>query len=118
MTAAKLKELVAKATEGPWVESGGNVKTKAHFSKWGKSYLEEGMVSKLVCVQPHDAELIAYLRNHCSDFIRLMEAAEEAAIALNMGLGQQEAKYEQAVTQAVKSRDMLTEALAAFKEKS
>jgi len=35
------------------------------------------MVHKLVCVQPHDAELIAYLRNHAKEIINLLEAAEE-----------------------------------------
>jgi len=116
MTAAKLRELEAKATGGRWITV---------LQAWSNSIetddesacLKNNEVAPEVRCIP-DNELICYLRNHAQDFIKLMEAAEEAATALNMGLGQQEAEYEQAVTQAVKSRDMLTEALATFKEKS
>ena len=41
----------------------------------------------------------------------LREAANEALVALNMGLGQHKAEYEQAIAQAVKARDMLSAAL-------
>ena len=51
MTAAKLRELEAKATEGSW--------------------------RVLDSVNPiGDMELVCYLRNHTQDFIRLIEAAE------------------------------------------
>jgi hypothetical protein len=47
----------------------------------------------------------------------LLAAANEALTALNMGLGQQDAEYDDAVKQAIKARDMLVDALRAEAEK-
>ena len=75
MTAAKLIELEAKATEGKWL-----VSHDGDYSLLYVDYPQHGVKLPLAEIysnmQETDAELIAYLRNHCKDFIRLMEAAE------------------------------------------
>jgi hypothetical protein len=65
MTAAKLKELEAKASKGPFESHGCYIDGKNM-----RIYDEGGH-------DENDAALIAYLLNHCKDFIRLMEAAEQ-----------------------------------------
>lgn len=57
MTAAKLKELEAKATDGPWC---------------GRLLIE---------ITEADSDLCDYLRNHAQDFIKLIEAAENVVAA-------------------------------------
>jgi hypothetical protein len=54
--------------------------------------------------------LITYLRNHAQDFIRLMEAAE------NFEYSRKEYTYNHQET--IGAANKLSEALAAFKEKS
>jgi hypothetical protein len=85
MTAAKLKELEARATEGPWkvrqmrsdcFVEGNKVQGQTIAGDYKTEILSDGDYDEKL----HDAELIAYLRNHCKDFIRLMEAAEEVCV--------------------------------------
>lgn len=59
-----------------------------------------------------NAALICFLVNHADALEELVRAAEDALLALNMGLGQTEAQYEDAVKQAIKARDAITQALA------
>jgi len=103
MTAAKLRELEAKATEGPW-----NV-----FKHFASPFPERSDICGKtrdddVCENALDsnAELIAYLRKHAQDFIKLMEAAE-----LIQGILDHPTK---SVT--VLDAAKLREALAVFKE--
>ena len=103
MTAQTLRELVEKATPAPWIINKGNITTVPTHKVWGKSYAEQGVVHVLVATQPStdNAKLIAYLRNHASDFIKLIEAAE------NM----RDCSYTLSP-----QNERLAEALAAFKE--
>lgn len=100
MTAAKLIELEAKATEGPWYESNSDQAGLVHA-------VEDDFDTWVMTGRKNNRELIAYLRNHCKDFIRLMEAAEAVKRypLLRSHIGSQ-------------LDDVLEEALAAFKEKS
>ena len=117
MTAAKLRELEAKATEGPWNYTG------QHYGDRGERFhvIEANgieVTGEFGGPNKDDCELIAYLRNHCSDFIKLMEAAEEVVKVLDSD--------DKAIVDTVwvsdgmpeTLRDRVDEALAAFKEKS
>jgi hypothetical protein len=103
MTAAKLKELEAKATPGHIVVVDCRPDRDLLTLTDGISVLcrIENRVSQrpLDSEDEANAELIAYLRNHCKDFIRLMEAAE---LAIN--------------SDTTEDRVLLIKALAAFKE--
>lgn len=74
-----------------------------------KSYKAEKNAIERFRIEQHFAAL---LRNHADAILGLVRAAEDALLALNMGLGQVEAEYEDAVTQAIKARDATTQALA------
>jgi|DEB3_MinimDraft_2_1074329.scaffolds.fasta_scaffold05178_7 hypothetical protein len=117
MTAAKLRELEAKATKGPWycadwTEDDGPNKTtiEAHSKEVlsaGQSSIwpygiQKTCVAKTFegCNPLPDAELIAYLRNHAQDFIKLIEAAKRHC-----------------VKRMLDDDHELRQALAAFKEK-
>jgi len=92
MTAAKLKELEAKATEGPWTirksfnETDGVVdpitwKSPGFYDNLG-IYSEASDKWPIGCSEydvfesPHDMLLIAYLRNHAEQIEALVRAAE------------------------------------------
>ena len=79
MTAAKLIELEARATEGPWWKWPDMPYLFSGNKEQKNSYMHATRVCR-IDYTPNDAELIAYLRNHCKDFIRLMEAAEEVCV--------------------------------------
>jgi hypothetical protein len=111
MTGAKLKELEARATEAPWKL----IKHSDGQHMWGEVWATERDEDYQVIHEQwnsYNAELVAYLRNHAQDFIRLMEAAEatlkmydapdSAGSSLNYYASLQE----------------LRQSLAAFKEKS
>jgi hypothetical protein len=104
----KLSALLAKATEGVWYV-GSMDKPDGHALAWlGDVYIDTDApkVNGTRYKEPKDdAELIAYLRNHAQDFIRLMEAAE------NMRDCKGRYHTEQATTKVF-------EALAAFKEQN
>jgi hypothetical protein len=116
MTAAKLKELEAKAGKDKWrvlCDLDGEPRG-IQFGLDGGVFMHSAMPNSAGKV-----ELIAYLRNHCSDFIRLMEAAEKQlsncacrgqGVILTSSPDYQCASCGQCVD--------LREALAAFKEKS
>lgn len=106
MTAQTLRELEAKATEGPWATDfsdaitvkggdGARVAIVTNLSKFTRRDTNEVEAN---------AELIAYLRNHAKDFIRLMEAAEVMC-------GQKDGDD-------LEAEAKMLEALAAFKEQS
>jgi len=137
MTAAKLRELEAKATDGPWElgvydDMGGYDSmtggiTVGPITLDGKDYgqksCEEIYIDSYVNLTA-DAELIAYLRNHAQDFIKLMEAAEKGFVALDYTMGKQSEFFHNEMMQGkdphsvIKSWEGLREALAAFKEKA
>jgi hypothetical protein len=104
MTAAKLKELEAKATPGKWSAAQGHVTA---LETEDRCHMDINCHSGNRDDAKHNARLIAYLRNHCSDFIRLIEAASAVKRypLLRSHIGSQ-------------LDDALEEALAAFKEKS
>jgi len=113
MTAAKLKELEAKAMDGLHVVDYANFELVA---------IDGGVYKYVASFDPNEfsnitltddeiaanAKLYCYLRNHCKDFIRLMEAAE-----LIQGILDHPTKSVTILDSA-----KLREALAAFKEKS
>ena len=77
MTAQTLRELEAKATEGRWNYTG------QHYGDRGERFhvIEANgieVTGEFGGPDEDDCKLIAYLRNHCSDFIKLIEAAEAA----------------------------------------
>jgi hypothetical protein len=119
MTVAKLRELEAKATPGPIVVVDCRPDRDLLTLTDGISVLCR--IENRVTQRPLDsedeanAELIAYLRNHCSDFIRLMEAAEywakEYSIAEDSG------ELQHWPTREIAAAKATYEALAAFKEK-
>lgn len=134
MTAAKLIELEAKATEGPW-----GITRKHEIGPLSKDDDQSfGMVIPIADVfgdnKDYDAELIAYLRNHAQDFIRLMEAAEKGMEAMNVWVNtyapelcdqDEVAKARQIISDGggtlayiADINEQLHDALAAFKEKS
>jgi hypothetical protein len=110
MTAAKLKELEAKATEGPCVACRIEPTSAADgFYEPYAPYVIGGFprmvqVDRSFYIHADDMALIAYLRNHCKDFIRLMDAAEVMCGWVSGDDLEAEAK--------------MVEALAAFKEES
>jgi len=67
-----LKELEAKATDGPW----GYVNCNCGHSTCQRKQFHNGMFYQGSGFDPQDAELIAYLRNHAQEIINLVEAAE------------------------------------------
>ena len=106
MTAAKLRELEAKATEAPWkvrqmggecFVEGNKVQGRTIAGDYKTEVLSDGDYDEKL----GDAELIAYLRNHTQDFIKLIEAAERHC-----------------VKRMLDDDHELREALAAFKEQS
>jgi len=107
MTAAKLKELEARATEGPWEISEHTA--DGLLSVWAPALDDDGLEDPIEIVTdqiiPENALLVAYLRNHAQDFIRLMEAASAVLHAPDDDAD-------------VKAYYELDNALAAFKEKS
>jgi hypothetical protein len=116
MTAAKLEELEAKATEGPWYCGRIDPSSAAgDFSEpWSPWVYPNGprcvTVGRSQAIHADDMALITYLRNHAQDFIRLMEAAE------NFEYSRKEYTYNHQET--IGAANKLSEALAAFKEKS
>ena len=58
------------------------------------------------------SECAELIRNHADAILALVRAAEDALLALNMGLGQTDAEYEDAIKQAIKARDALTQEFA------
>ncbi len=58
----------------------------------------------------HEMDLEVYLRNHAKDFIKLIEAAEDFQYARK--------EYTYNNQETIDAANKLTEALAAFKEKS
>ncbi len=89
-----LKELEAKATEGPWRKSTGNVGNgiEGYSGKKSTLYRDDGyrMVATYQSCeatgkykqeeenQAANGELIIFLRNHAKEIINLVEAAESA----------------------------------------
>lgn len=69
---------------------------------------EPNALKRFGLIQQQDA----LLANHADAILGLVRAAEDALLAINMGLGQAEAEYEDAVKQAIKARDDVTQALA------
>lgn len=59
-----------------------------------------------------DYVCIEISRETADAILGLVRAAEDALLALNMGLGQTDAGYEDAIKQAIKARDALTQELA------
>jgi len=130
MTTAKLIELEAKATDEPWgvgMRNGANANSV--YSYTGTDSHDDPTICSVYGINMHrnkdevkdcagypNAELIAYLRNHAQDFIRLLEAAEyfanEYQIAEDAGELQHWPENEAEKCKAV------FDALAAFKEKS
>lgn len=117
-----LESLMERATKRPWslcehswsdtsIIGSGNRKvctmSIADIATEDTQELEEKWMAA-------DAELIALLANHAPAIARLVRAAEDALLAINMGLGQTDAEYEDAVKQAIKARDAVTQALAAL----
>jgi hypothetical protein len=102
MTAAKLKELEARATPGKWSAAQGHVTAPETEDC---CHMDINCHSGNRDDAKHNARLIAYLRNHCKDFIRLMDAAENL---INSPDEDSDSKY----------YFELQSALAAFKEKS
>jgi len=105
MTAQTLRKLVAKATEGGWYV-GTMDKPDGYALAWlGNVYIDTHApkVNGLSRYKDpaDDAELIAYLRNHADDFIKLIEAAENVERYLDANRRRMPA---------------LSEALAPFKE--
>ena len=80
MTAAKLIELEAKATEGTWYVDECK-QPDGHALAWlGNVYLDTDApkVNGTRYKEPKDdADFIVELRNHAQDFIKLIEAAEQ-----------------------------------------
>jgi hypothetical protein len=73
MTAAKLIELEARAIPGKWSAAQGHVTAPETEDR---CHMDINCHSGNRDDAKHNARLIAYLRNHAQDFIRLMEAAE------------------------------------------
>jgi hypothetical protein len=108
MISAKLKELVAKATDGPHVVDDANFELVAidgdaykYVSSFDpRAFSDTELTGEEIAA---NAKLYCYLRNHAQDFIRLMEAAEQ----IKANAGRPEIVY-----------TLAKEALAAFEEKS
>ena len=101
MTAAKLRELEAKATEGTWYVDECKQPDGHALACLGNVFIDTNApkVNGTRYKEPKDdAELIAYLRNHAQDFIKLIEAAE--------------------LQNRQWHSPLVSEALAAFKDKS
>lgn len=75
-----LRELYEKAT-GVWVYDSAKhaITTSPHFSKWGPSSKEEGVVHTLICVgvNPDRAVLIVAAHNCLPELLAVREAGEE-----------------------------------------
>jgi hypothetical protein len=119
MISAKLKKLEAKATKGPWkARPEYGCRNPEDWEVAPDIKTEIGVTTELLRTWNYEknfnkanAELIAYLRNHAQDFIRLMEAAEEAHERWETP-NWKDAEYTAHVM------NKLRKALAAFKEKS
>jgi hypothetical protein len=88
---SELRELEAKATDGPWgvgMRNGANA--NGVYSYTGADYHDDQTICSVYGIHMHrnryevkgcdgypNAELIAYLRNHSKEIINLVEAAEE-----------------------------------------
>ncbi len=119
MTAAKLIELEAKATEGEWYV-GEIDKPDGYALAWlGNVYIDTHApkVNGLSRYkdQKDDADFIVELRNHAQDFIKLIEAAEKIAPYTDTLICYASTADEFPLNGAVKE---FHEALAAFKEQS
>ena len=111
MTAAKLRELEVKATGGVW--------EVLPCSNGGKLLVRGNKMNKSTQMMPDaDPELIACLRNHCSDFIKLIEAAEKFIAAEDAPRVDDFVPTIESLNDRIQARDDLREAVAAFKEKS
>jgi len=80
-----LKELEAKATDGPWkvrkmrgdcFVEGNKVQGQTIAGDYKTEILSDGDYDEKLS----DAELIAYLRNHAKEIINLVEAAEKVSV--------------------------------------
>ena len=133
MTAQTLRELVEKATEeSPTPELWESVQLM-NDGREDQYYLNDATDS-LVFIEhrsgipvtsKHRAELIAYLRNHCSDFIKLMEAAEKRTHHYecedpwySCPKSENGCADDRMGPECTCGADEMREALAAFKEKS
>jgi hypothetical protein len=90
----ELRELEAKATEGPWgvgMRNGANA--NGVYSYTGADYYDDQTICSVYGIHMHrdrdevkdcagypNAELIAYLRNHAKEIIALVDAAENILV--------------------------------------
>ena len=117
MTAAKLKELVARATDGLIHEGFSNeIVAQDTGQTYKVTHVCKSSNGEIIAwFKDHkSAKLYIHLRNHAQDFIRLMEAAEywakEYSIAEDSG------ELQHWPTREIAAAKATYEALAAFKE--
>ena len=131
MTAAKLIELEARATEGPCIATRNEPNSAAAdfyepYANWIYGGFPKGVtVGRGLCIHADDMALIAYLRNHAQDFIKLIEAAEKRTHHYecedpwySCPKSENGCADDRMGPECTCGADEMREALAAFKEKS